>query len=81
MGPLSSVISLSIRDCKRLSCSRTSGGPTTQLSPRRLWDPKWLLARRLCRDRRGVWNKTARSAVGAASTGGVGRYVKFDLRK
>ena len=32
-------------------------------------------------DRRGVWNKTAGSAVGAASTGGVGRYVKCDLRK
>jgi len=32
-------------------------------------------------DRRGVWNKTARSAVGATSTGGVGRYVKCDLRK
>ena len=29
----------------------------------------------------GKWNKTARSAVGAASTGGVGRYVKCDLLK
>ena len=32
-------------------------------------------------DRRIMWNKTARAAVGAASTGGVGRYVKYHLRK
>ena len=32
-------------------------------------------------DRRIVWNKTARAAVGAASTGGVGRYVMYHLRK
>ena len=32
-------------------------------------------------DRRIMWNKTARAAVGAAPTGGVGRYVKYHLRK
>ena len=47
MGPLSSVMSLSRRDCKRLSCSRTVGGPTTQHSPRRLRGPLCGVPRRL----------------------------------